>query len=68
VKLIMPAKPSDWTPADEQGYQEALTNLKARMDAPGGDPEGLVRAEYTTLTDPQSGRLFYLKAKADGWL
>ncbi len=67
MQLIMPPKPSDWTPAAEVEYQQALTNIRARIAAagPNDDTEVLIAA-LAAMSDPQNGRLYFLKAKAAG--
>ena len=63
----MPSQPSDWTPAAELEYQAELASLKKRIAAAGpNDDIEIVQAALTAISDPQQGRLYFLKAKASG--
>lgn len=61
--------PAGWTVSDEQDYQQELKNLKARIAAAGPSADiAIVKEALTEMSDPQVGRSYFLKAKANGWL
>lgn len=65
----MNTEPAGWTPADEDEYQAYLKRLQCMIDVAGpSDDIGILLAAREMLSDENTGRFYYVKSKANGWL